>query len=83
MPSKDPINAAANAWMGDLAPKVVPLEGRQVSGFLLRLARRLGKDPDALAADIEPDTIRRTKYPVLERAEGERRLYEHDTGIDS
>jgi hypothetical protein len=36
-----------------------------MSGQLQRLARRLGKSPDDLAAKIDADVIRRTKYPVI------------------
>ena len=36
------------------------------SGFVRRLAMRLGKDPVKLAESFDPDTVRRTKYPVIE-----------------
>jgi hypothetical protein len=55
-----------------------------MSALLLRLARRLSRDADALAQEIPPDTLRRTKYPAIERVlDGGRRTYEHDAGIDA
>lgn len=39
---------------------------RRMSASILRLARRLGADPDKLAAEYPDDTIRRTKYPMVE-----------------
>jgi hypothetical protein len=57
-------------------------ERREVSGQLLRLAKRLGKDPDELAAKIPADTLRRTKYPVLEQIDEDGRVtFKHDAGI--
>lgn len=41
-------------------------KGRRMSGTILRLAQRLGKDPDELAREIPEDTVRRTKYGVVE-----------------
>jgi hypothetical protein len=40
--------------------------GRKMSASVLRLARRLGSNPDELAKDIPDDTLRRTKYGVIE-----------------
>lgn len=37
-----------------------------MSGQLQKLARRLGRNADDIAAKIDADTIRRTKYPVIE-----------------
>jgi hypothetical protein len=53
-----------------------------MSGFVLRLAERLGKNPDELAARIPTDTLRRTKYPVLESEEDGYRSFKHDPGIE-
>jgi hypothetical protein len=39
---------------------------RRMSASILRLARRLGANPDKLAAEYPDDTIRRTKYPAIE-----------------
>jgi hypothetical protein len=56
-------------------------ERREMSGQLQRLARRLRKDPDELAKQIPADTIRRTKYPVLESVEDGKRFFKHDPGV--
>ena len=40
--------------------------GRRMSATIMRLARRLQRDPDELAQEIPADTVRRTKYGVLE-----------------
>ena len=92
MPSKDPINEQANAWMGGenlevgkgleaATPKPAKKE-RTMAAQLLRLARRLGVDPDELATKIPADTIRRLKYPTLEQRDREgARSFEHDIGI--
>jgi hypothetical protein len=93
MPSNDPINPKVNAWMegenlevsqGLMAalPKPTKTKERPMAGQLLRLARRLGLDPDELAQKIPADTIRRLKYPVLEQRERDgARGFEHDIGI--
>jgi hypothetical protein len=49
-------------------PDVTPTapRGRRVSAFILRLAVRLSASPDELAKRYSDDTIRRTKYPVIE-----------------
>lgn len=85
MPSRDRIDPQANAWMD---PAVAPArlreitKGRQMSAFVMRLARRLGRDPDELASRMPPDTLRRTKYPVIERVNDDgSRTFEHDAGI--
>lgn len=39
---------------------------QDMSGLIQRLARRLGIPAPELAAKIPADTIRRTKYPVIE-----------------
>ncbi len=53
-----------------------------LSGLVQRLAKDLGKDPELLAAQIDPETIRRTKYPVIESRDSEgRRVFKHDPGI--
>jgi hypothetical protein len=91
MPSKDPINAKANAWLEEeglvLASKPsAPTKARprrEMSPQILRLARRLDADPDELAKKIPADTLRRTKYPVIEivNADGTR-TFKHDLGIN-
>lgn len=43
----------------------------QVSGPVSRLAYRLGFRADVLAEQIPPDTLRRTKYPVIEEVDEE------------
>ena len=80
MPSRDPIDAKANAWM---KPRRKPGSSPPLAGPLLRLARRIGVRPESLAARYPEDTVRRLKYPVRERP-GERPgsiVYEHDLGI--
>jgi hypothetical protein len=53
-----------------------------MAGPLLRLARRLGRSPEELASHYPPDTLRRLKYPVLERpGPAGSTVYEHDLGI--
>lgn len=53
-----------------------------MSAQILRLADRLEKDPDELASRISADTIRRTKFPVIEQRDADgRRTFKHDIGI--
>jgi hypothetical protein len=69
MPSKDTFHQKHPELNKDLPgtpPKSVR-PGRLMSGQVQRLAARLGKDPDEIASKIPPDTLRRTKYPVLEQ----------------
>ena len=55
---------------------------RKVSAAIQRLARRLGRDPDELAAQIPADTLRRTRFPVLEEVdEVGKRTFKHDPQI--
>jgi hypothetical protein len=49
-------------------PKSKP---NDMSGLIQRLARRLGIPATELAAKIPADTIRRTKYPVIEEQNGD------------
>lgn len=52
---------------------------RKMSGAVLRLARRMGADADELAKKYPDDTLRRTKYPVVEeRQEDGTILYKHN-----
>lgn len=44
------------------------------SAFLVRLARSLDVDPKALALRMEGDTVRRTKYPVIEESTDDGRV---------
>lgn len=47
--------------------------------MILRLAGRLGVDPDFLAERIPEDTIRRTKFPAIEIVnEDGTRSFRHD-----
>lgn len=77
-----------NEWMGDKAPSV---PGRrtgtgtatETSAQVERLASRLGADPDELAKSIPADTLRRTKYPVVETVNADgTRSFKHDRGIE-
>lgn len=53
-----------------------------LSAQLVRLARRLGRPAEELAAQIPEDTLRRLKYPLLESMnEDGTRSYAHDPGI--
>lgn len=55
---------------------------RVMSAQVQRLARRLGRDPDELAKKYPEDTVRRTKYPVIEIVtEDGKRIFKHDPGI--
>jgi hypothetical protein len=93
LPSEDPIQPEANLWFREAGisqgaaagvPKTRKPEKRKMSAALQRLALRLGKDPDEMAARIPEDTLRRLKYPVIERKTPDgKREYEHDLGIDS
>lgn len=84
--SADPINEKANSWMDEenLRPHREVAHRprgsrRQMSAQIIRLADRLGVDPDELAARIPEDTIRRTKYPVIEQVDDHgRRSFRHD-----
>jgi len=50
-----------------------------MSAFVLRLARRLERDPDELASEMTEDTIRRTKYAVVEEVMDDGTiLYKHN-----
>lgn len=54
-----------------------------MSGQVQRLARRIGADPDELAKKIPSDTLRRTKYPVIETVNADgTRSFRHDLGIE-
>ena len=54
---------------------------RVMSASVQRLAKRLGKNPDEL--EIDPDTLRRTKYPVIEiENEDGSIIYKDDPGIE-
>lgn len=92
MPSKDTFhkkNPASNDWMaregvGKLGRehKKKPERQREMSAQVQRLAKRLGKDPDELASEISADTLRRSKYPVIEQTDDQgRRVFKHDFGI--
>lgn len=86
MPSKDTFhekNPELNAWLNPGAPKRRSA-GRQMSSQILRLAERMGVDPDELAAKFPADTVRRTKYPVLEHVDADgRRFFKHDIGVEN
>lgn len=54
-------------------------KGRKMSAQILRLADRLGVDPDELAGEIPEDTLRRTKYPAVEEEQEDGSiLYKHN-----
>ena len=94
MPSKDKIDPKANAWLHSDQAKRSGTERaahgapgsrigrRALSSHVLRLAKRLGKTPEEIAERIPEDTLRRSKYPVLEIVnEDGTRTYKHDSGV--
>ena len=98
MPSRDRIDRKANEWMereglsspsSATSPASSPTSrharaaSRSMSAQVQRLSRRLGVDPDKLAAKYPPDTIRRTKFPVVETVNTDgTRSFRHPTGIE-
>lgn len=53
-----------------------------MSAQVLRLAKRLGKDPDELAVRYGAETVRKLKYPVREEVhEDGSRTYHDDLDI--
>lgn len=88
MPSKDNFRARKDANLSPSDPgkrSVTERKGpvREMSAPLLRLARRTGKNPDVLAAEIPPDTLRRLKYAVLEQEnEDGTRTWKHNPMIE-
>ena len=91
MPSEDPIYEETRAWMREVGittgaavsvGKQPKPPKRRMAAAIQRLALRLGKDPDEIAAKLSDDTIRRLQYPVLEHvSEDGKREFEHDLGI--
>ena len=56
-----------------------PKKGRRMSALALRLASRLGVDPDAMVKEWPDDTLRRTKTPVVEEPQEDGSvLYKHN-----
>lgn len=48
------------------------------TGPIIKIARRLGQDPRALANAIPADTLRRTRYAAVEQIDDEgRTLWKH------
>lgn len=82
MPSKDDFHEKkpeTTAWLESEPTKPAP---RVMSAQIQRLADRTGQDPDELAARLSADTVRRTKFPVIEqRDEQGRRVFRSDPGI--
>lgn len=84
MPSKDTFKGRRDEHLtGSEKPRettpVARPKGRSVSSVLLRLARRMDADPDAMAERIPEDTLRRLKYPLLETInEDGTRSFKHD-----
>lgn len=94
MPSKDTFHdkhPETNKWLEDesvSSPEVSakarrPVkEQRRMSAQIQRLAKRLRRDPDELAAEISDDTLRRTKFPVIEElGEDGRRTFRKDPQV--
>jgi hypothetical protein len=93
MPSKDPINLEANAWMESsdlerLRETASPGSTRATSptvksaAHVQALAARLGRSEADLVAKIPEDTLRRLKYPVQSHTNPDGSVtYERDRGI--
>lgn len=81
MPSKDDYHKKhpeVNEWLKRHGKKPRQATSAQIE----RLARRLDVSPDELAQKIPADTIRRTKYPVVEIVEPDgKRSFRHDLGV--
>jgi hypothetical protein len=58
---RDRVDPKLNAWMKEPKPEAQP-----PSTIIRRLADRLRKDPHELASSLPADTVRRTRYPVIE-----------------
>lgn len=88
-PSKQEMKSRAPGSTGPARPSGTSGAGRTragsrtaMSGIVQRLAVKLGKDPSELAKQIDPDVIRRTKFPVIEeRLEDGTIRFKHDPGI--
>lgn len=73
--------ATRPAGPGGVGSQTVPPALRPAAA-LLRLAARLGKDPEQLARDIPPETLRRLRHSMIEeRVEDGKRTFTHDLGI--
>lgn len=93
MPSKDPINLEANAWMESsdlerLRETESPGSTRATSrtaksaAHVQALAARLGRSESDLVAKIPEDTLRRLKYPVQSHTNPDGSVeYRRDPGI--
>jgi hypothetical protein len=91
MPSKDQMNEPAWRWLSDRARQRANVLGAKraaasqiarSAAYVQELARRSGLDPEALAARIPADTLRRLKYPMIQQVnEDGTRSFEHDLGI--
>jgi hypothetical protein len=56
--------------------------GPTPSAQVTRLASRTNSTPEALASKIPEDTLRRTKFPVIEQLDAQgRRVFKHDIGV--
>ncbi len=88
-PSKQEMKGRALSSSDQVRPSETETPGRTraggrtaMSGIVQRLALALGKDSEELAAQIDPDVIRRTKFPVLEiRNEDGTTSFKEDPGI--
>lgn len=81
-PSEDPVNPEWNRWLREESGKPPATKPHANAAQIQSLAARLGVDPEALAERIPADTLRRVKYPMLERIEPDgTRSYEHDLGV--
>lgn len=88
---KDLMNERAWSWLSDRAKQRVTVQAARKAArqriarsaaYVQDLARRSGSDPEALAATVPEDTLRRLKYPmhVTVNEDGTRK-FEHDLGI--
>jgi hypothetical protein len=54
-----------------------PLSVAAPTAVVIRIADSIGVDPRSLASAIDPDTLRRTRYPVIEEQTEGRFIWRH------
>ena len=75
---KERLSEIATAARGDTGSRTGVIDS---SLLLVRLAARLDEPINDVALRLTHDTVRRTKYPVVEEADGEKTVYRHNLGI--
>ena len=61
-------NETSGAEPGRSGSRIVQ-NARKTTATVVRLAQRLKADPDELAAKYDDDTLRRTRFPVVEEVQ--------------